>query len=73
MPQNNLLDNFSTMRLVMLSIVEKQGGEVTITNDDLARIHKLGPNARIEPGVNDNGDATFQVVIEDENGNVKRV
>lgn len=70
---NDLLENFSGMRLVMLIMLQKHGGSIEITNEDLENLKNLGDGVKIEPGVTERGTSTFRLVKEDGDGNVTPV
>lgn len=67
----NMLDSFTGMSTVMKILLQKQGNEVVITDDEIRDLQQLGPDIRIEGIYEPAKGFVLKLVREDPDGNTQ--
>jgi len=69
----NMLDSFTGMSTVMKILLQKQGNQVVITDDEIRDLQRLGPDVRIEGIYEPDKGFVLKLVHEDADGNTTPV
>lgn len=70
---NDLLNNFTGMAMVMKLLVRRCGGVVELGNEEIQALQELGPDVRIQTDMSTDGKFRLKLVREDDDGNTTPV